>query len=277
MDSDPPAGEPTDSTESPLPHRLYAATLRCENCDADTPHRVLRMAHGIAPRSRVLSGTARCRRCGLTHTFTVASPPEVEVAVVVSEGPRSDHHRIRIPSLGRVELGALLPGAEGPVLVRRIETRSRLSVSSARPEEISTIWAARDLGAVIPVSVVEGARTWTDHLTLPRESRLSVGDPIMVRDTSVRIVALRARGRTWRRPEDAFAAQEVQRIYTRRTEIPPAGRRPWSNGRVRPSSRASSFSSSSRSRSGPGVSRTRKTPRARIASGGATHQSVSPS
>ena len=260
-----------------LSGRLFSATLRCDNCDTDTPHRVLRWTSGTTRSSGALSGTARCRRCGWVHPFAILRPPRVEVSVVVSEGPRSVHQLLLLPSTVRVEQGGRLPGSEESLFVRRIETRSRHTVSSAWPSEIATVWAARDVGAVVAVSVIEGARTRSDRLTLPRGSRLTVGDPLTVRGERLQIVGLRARGKTWRRPEDSFPAVEVTRVYTRRTEIPPAGRRLWSTGRDRPSSRTSSFSRSSRSRSGPGDKTTRTTPRARSAAGGAAHQSVSPS
>ena len=254
---------PSESSETPpLSGRLFAATLRCDNCDAETPHRVLRWISGTTRRSGALSGTARCRRCGWVHPFAILRPSSVEVAVVISDGPRSVHRRLLLPSTLRVEQGGRVPGADEPLFVRRIETRSRHSVSSARPSEIATVWATHQTGAVVPVSVIEGARTWTDRLTLPKDSRLTVGEPLSVRGQRLEIVALRARGRTWRKPEDSFPATEVTRVYTRRTERPPAGSRPWSTGRGRPSSRTSSFSRSSRSRSGPGDKRTRTTPRA---------------
>ena len=160
--------------------------------------------------------------------------------------------------------------------VQRIENRAGKSVSSARPEEVATIWATRDVGAVVPVSVVEGARTWTDRLVIPRTSRLTVGEPLLVRGHSLRIVALRARGKTWRLLQDSFPAEEVQRLYARRTDSPPAGRRPWSRDRDSPSSRARATSTSERRRSGPGERRTRTFPRARSAAGGAAVHMVSP-
>jgi uncharacterized Zn finger protein len=271
----PDAPEPAPSPG--LAGRMHSASLWCENCGEETPHRILRLAPGTSPTAKAISGTARCRKCEWTHSFTVARPVEVEVSLIISDGPTSVRRRVRIPAGNRLELAGVVPGTEEPVYVRRIETHSRHSVSSARPGEVATIWASREAGAVIPVSVVEGARTWTSRLVLPRQSRLSVGDEIRVANSSVRVVALRARGRTWRLPGDSFGAEEVQRVYTRRTDSPPAGSSDWRRSRGTPSSRASSFSRSSRSRSGPGVMRTRRSPPARSASGGATHQRVSPS
>lgn len=262
MAAENPETLPESPEPPPLSERLFAATLRCDNCDAETPHRVLRWISGTTRRSGALSGTARCRRCGWVHPFSIVRPARVEVAVVISDGPQSVHRRLLLLSTARVEKGGRIPGVDEPLYVRRIEASSGHSVSSARPSEIATVWATHQTGAAVPVSVIEGARTWTERLTLPTDSRLAVGEMLSVRGQRLEIVALRARGRTWRKPEDSFPAAEVSRVYTRRTEIPPAGRRPWSNGRVRPSSRTSSFSRSSRSRSGPGDKRTRRTPRA---------------
>jgi len=272
--SDPEPRE--DSAEAGRTPPLHSATLPCENCREETAHRILRFAPTTRAHPRSLSGTARCRKCGWTHRFTVASPSLIELSVVVSRGPSSEHRRIEVPSLERVEVGGSLPGSEEPLLVQKIDARSGHSVSSARPEEVATVWATRDVGAIVPVSVVEGATTWTDRLVLPRESRLTIGDPILVRGHRVRIVALRARGRTWRLSADGFSADEVERVYARRTETPPAGRRPWRMGRGIPRVRASSTSTSPRSRSGPGTRRARRSPRERTADGGAAIHRVSP-
>jgi len=256
--------------------RIYAATMMCENCGEETPHRILRMAPTRARAPDHISGTARCRRCEWTHRFEVITPPSVEVAEVVSDGPRSVHRRLSLPAGVRIQIGFPVPRQEDPVTVQRIDSRTGQSVLSAKAEEIATIWVTRNVGAIVPVSVVEGARTWTDRLTVPPTTRLAVGDAVSVRSTLLRIVGLRARGRTWRLPEDGFAASEVQRVYARRADSPPAGRSPWSTGRGRPTSRTSETSTSARSRSGPGVTRKRSFPRARRALGGAADQSVSP-
>jgi uncharacterized Zn finger protein len=256
--------------------RLHAATLMCENCGQETPHRILRMSPIGSAGSGHLSGTARCRQCQWTHRFDIVAPSTVEVAVVVSDGPRSTRRRISLPSNSRVELGTPVPVEAEPAEVQRIESRTGHSVSSARATEIATLWVTRHVGAVVPVSVVEGARTWTDRLNVAHTVRLAVGDTLTVRSTRLRIVGLRARGRTWRLPEDGFSADEIQRIYARRADSPPAGRSPWRTVRERPSSRARETSTSERSRSGPGDRRKRTFPRAPRADGGAADQSVSP-
>jgi len=256
--------------------RLHAATLMCENCGHETPHRILRLSSANVRGKGHLAGTARCRRCDWTHRFDIAVPPTVEVAEVVSDGARSSRRQVSLPVAARIELGGRVPGSDEAFEVHRIETRTGTSVSSARPAEIVTLWVTRNVGAHVPVSVVEGARTWTDRLTIPKSSRLTVGDSLTVRGSPLRIVALRARGRTWRLPEDGFAALEVQRVYARRTDSPPAGRRVWRSGRGSPRSRESDSSSSGRERSGPGVRRTRSLPRSRNAEGGATIHRVSP-
>lgn len=281
MTTDPSRREGDAEKSGPTASRapqVYAATLRCENCGAETPHRILRLAPVHAPGTgQHLSGTARCRTCGWTHRFVTDVPSTVEVPVVVSEGPRSTFRRLAVPGTARIVVRERLPGSDDPLEVQKIETRTGRSVSSARPDEAATIWATRDLGARVPVSVVEGARTWTDHLVAPKTSRLAVGDPLTIRGEPVRVVGLRARGRTWRVPGDSFVASEVDRIYARRTDTPPAGRRRSSVGRGTPRSRARDASIDARSRSGPGVMRTRAFPRPRKADGGAAVQRVSPS
>jgi uncharacterized Zn finger protein len=262
---------------SPEPGRLLSATLPCETCGRDTPHRILRLVSRPGAASGDLRGIARCRECRWTHPFEVVGPSSVEVTAVVSEGPRSEPRRASLPRGRRVQVGTGVPGSSDGLRIHRIETRSGRSVPEALAEEVSTLWVTRNVGAVVPVSIVEGARTRTVKNPWPPETLLEVGARIRLDRTDLFIVGLRAHGRTWRRPGDRFPAREVGRVYARRTEIPPAGRRDWSSGRGMPSSRTSSISRSDRSRSGPGVSRTRTVPRRRTASLGAAVHRRSPS
>ncbi len=276
MESDPHDERSAGSPSIGRTPRVHAALLMCENCGEETPHRILRMAPIRARSTGHLSGTARCRKCEWTHRFEFIAPSTVEVAEVVSEGPRSIHRRVALPAGEPIEVGSSVRDRDGSLTVERIDSRTGRSLHSAKPEEIGTIWLTRNVGAVVPVSVIEGARTWTDRLTVPPTSWLGVGDAVSVRSTPLRIVGLRARGRTWRLAGDGFAASEIQRVYARRADTPPAGRRAWSTGRGRPTSRTRETSTADRSPSGPGVSRKRSFPRARRAEGGAADQSVSP-
>jgi uncharacterized Zn finger protein len=118
--------------------------------------------------------------------------------------------------------------------------------------DVHTVWVTPDVGAVVKISLVEGRRTTAAKLTFPPDTVLSVGGSVEVQGRPWRIVALRANGDTWREPEDAFPARNVERVYARRTEIPPAGNNDWSRSRGSPASRANWLSRSRRSFSGPG-------------------------
>gem|GEM_PF-155225 len=267
----------SDSAPAARAPRLHAAALWCDNCGAETPHRVLRMDPTRRTGSGPVQGTARCRVCQWTHRFESRPPERVEVAQIVSEGRTSVRSRVELPAHVRIRVGSEVPGSHRPFRVRRIDTRTGERVPEALTDEVETLWVVRDEGAVVPVSIVEGRFTRATRLVVPPETVFEVGGRLKADGTPLDIVALRARGKTWRLPGDAFAAQEVQRIYGRRTDRPPAGNRDWRTGRGRPSSFESSTSRSPRSRSSPGVRRTRTSPRARTAVGGATVHRSSPS
>jgi uncharacterized Zn finger protein len=199
------------------------------------------------------------------------------VPVIVSEGPRSIRRIMALPPGAVLRLGTRIPGLDEALLPRRIDGRDGRAVLSARADEVATVWATADAGAVIRVSVIEGATTRPARLVAPPTRSFTVGDEVTVDGYRLSIVALRARGRTWRRPGDAFSAAEVQRLYGRRTATPPAGSRDWRTDRETPRSRASSSSIRGRSRSSPGVTRTRTSPRARTAASGAAVQRSRPS
>lgn len=282
--------------DAPTTARLHAAALFCDVCGRTTDHRILRVDPRAAVRPGHLGGLARCRVCRWTHPFEASRPEVCEVKVVVSEGERSRTTRIALAPSARLEVGGLLPddavpragGAERGVAslpgsgpdasfrIRRIDARSRAGAPEARAVEVETLWVAPDRAGSVAVSITGGARTRAARATVAPDVALVVGEPIEVEGRMLTIAGLRARGRTWRRPGDRFPAVEVQRVYARRTVIPPAGRSDWSRSREIPSSRASSTSRSERSRSGPGLRRNRSVPRARTAEGGATVHNVEP-
>ncbi len=197
--------------------------------------------------------------------------------VVRSDGPTSERERIALTSDRTLQVGQNLPGAGSPWRVLKIDRRDGRSSSSAPVPEIATVWTVRDRGTVVKVSVVEGRRTHAARLRVPPSTELRVGERVRVDGVSLEIAALRARGRTWHHPGAAFAAREVERLYGRRIVRPPAGRMDWRNDRESPSSFDSSTSRAARSRSSPGVRRTRTSPRARTDSGGAAVHRSTPS
>lgn len=257
--------------------QLRAASVACDNCGRETPHRVLNLDRRAYRSGFGARGVARCRECGWTHPFEVRFLSDVTVATVISDGPKSLRRETRLPSGKRVQVGSDVPGSSEPMRILRIDDREGRQVPSAVSSEIRTLWVRPDRGAILPVSVVQGRRTWSTRLTMPPDALIAVGTELRIDDTRIRVVALRVRGTNSRRVGDGFRAQEIQRVYGRRAEMPPAGRSRWSTDRATPSSRASRDSVASRSRSGPGVRKKRIVPRARMAAGGAAMRSESPS
>jgi uncharacterized Zn finger protein len=259
---------------APQASRLGTATLYCESCRAETLHRVLRLDRGTGgPRS--LAGVARCRECRWTHRFVSVQGATAPVVVVLSHGSRSERRAVEIEASAEVRVGGRLPGFEPGSVVRRIDLRAGGGRDVALAHEVGTVWAVAEGARTVRLAVMSGSRSTTERLAAPPGARFAVGEIVRARSGPVTVVGLRARSRTWRRPGDAFPAEEVGVVYGRRTEIPPAGRRDWSRGRGTPSSRANSISAAARSRSSPGRRRKRTVPRARTADGGATERNSS--
>ncbi len=257
--------------------RLASASIYCERCGTETPHRVFRLRPVGRGPTRGVEGVARCRTCRWTHPFEQRPEPRVEVAAIVSRRSNSTRHRVFVPPDAVIELGGNLEVGRESLIVRRIERRDGHTVGRGRAETVATVWGTLASDRAVPVSLVEGARTVPAEVELEPNRGLSVGDRLRVAGLSVEVVALRARGHTWRRSGDRFAATEIERVYARRTEIPPAGRSDWRSGRGTPRSRTSVSSVRPRSRSSPGVSKTRTSPRARTAGGGAAVHRSRPS
>jgi uncharacterized Zn finger protein len=240
--------EPSGRTAPP---GVHAATIYCEVCGEETPHRIL---HLDPAQRRVVSGLARCRTCRTTHPFRTRAPAMHELFEIVSDGAASTRLLVKVAGHESLTLGERMPGRDVPAVIHKIDRRDGRSVRTATARDVRTVWVTPDVGAVVKVSMVDGRRTTSARLTLPPETILTVGGPIRVDDRIWHIAALRAKGKTWRHPEDSFAAQYVERLYARRNERPPEGNRDWSRSRERPVARLSSTSRSSRSRSGPGES-----------------------
>lgn len=230
--------------------RVHSAALYCEVCGEDTVHRIL---HLDSERGPVVRGVARCRTCRTTHPFEAAPEARTPIFVIRSDGTESTRSQVSVPSGARLTVGERLPGAAPPVRIHKVDRSDGRSVREAEARRVRTVWVTPDEGAVVHVSLVEGRRTGSTRLVLPPDTILRVGEAIPVDGRRWYIVGLRARGHTWRRPDDAFPAREVDRVYTRRAAMPPAGSQDWSRSRATPISRESSTSRSARSRSGPGV------------------------
>jgi uncharacterized Zn finger protein len=257
---------------APTAGALGTATLFCDSCGRETVHRVLRLDRGPA-RPRAVAGVARCRECRWTHRFVSSTPATVRLGLVVSRGGTSERHAAEVDPSAVLRVGERLPGSA--VVVRRIDRADGAPVPSALAREARTVWAVEEGPPTVRLAIVAGARSSTQRVPAAPGLRLTVGEAFPAAGGPVTIVALRARHRTWRRPGDAFRAEEVSVVYGRRTVSPPAGRRPWRADRGTPSSRARSISASFRPRSSPGRRRKRTAPRARIADGGATERNSS--
>ncbi len=273
-------GTAPEGAETPprraLPPRLHAAQILCDTCGRPTLHRIVRWNQRVSGGAGAGSGLARCRECGWTHAFEVRPPAEVEVDLIVSRGASSERSRQRFPASTRIAVGAALPGSEPALEVRKIESAQGRSVGAALVSETRTVWAVPESEPRLPVSIVEGSRTRSVRWPFDRDAFVGVGDRLVVDAQPLEVVAVRARGRTWRVLGDRFAVLEIQRIYGRRTVSPPAGRSDWRRVRGTPNSWTSSTSRAPRSRSSPGARSARTAPWRRNASGGATVHRVSP-
>jgi uncharacterized Zn finger protein len=223
-------------------------------CGKETPHRILHVEPSRPDGA--FEGVARCQECRWTHRFRSVERPMVAVRAVYSEGARSEARTLRLPAGTRLAAGRPLPRPEeSGDLVRRIDGPGGRALREAQVEEVATLWLSPDPGRSIAVSIVEGRTTRAVRWRSRPEEPVPVGGTLTIDGQELRVVGIRARGRTWKVPGDAFLPAEIVRVYARRTLSPPEGRSAWRRERESPSSRASSISRSARSRSSPGVRR----------------------
>ncbi len=256
---------------------LHSADIFCEVCGRTTPHRILRLEGGALPGAGgTVQGTARCRECRLTHPFRAEPARHVALRLVVSDGPRSVASTVEIPAGRVLRVGSNLPESDPPQRILRMDTPTGQRRREAPVDDLATVWVSASTGLWVPVSIVEGRRTHAARVTAGLDQVFEIGTSLMVEGRTYTIAAMRADGTTWHDLGRAFPGRALQRLYVRRMETPPAGRRDWTNDREMPRERASSTSTFGRSRSSPGPTRTRSRPRARRASGGAADHRLSP-
>ena len=154
---------------------------------------------------------------------------------------------MELPSDLELRLGGQVPGAAEDLEIRALDTIDGRRVPRAAAGSIATVWASIKGEPTVPVSIIWGARTRSVQIPLAPDEELSVGDALEADRIALTIVALRSRGRTYRRVGDRFRAAEIERVYGRRMDRPPLGRSAWSRDRGTESSRASSTSRSDRS------------------------------
>ncbi len=259
------------------PRAVHSAEIFCETCQRPTTHRVLRLDPPATKGAiGTIQGVARCRECRLTHRFRTESPRPIDIDLILSEGARSTRKRIQLARRTRLSVEAEVPDLEERYRILRIDTRAGPRSQSAWSEDVATLWVTNEIGALVPVAIVEGRRTRSLRVQFPPETRLAVAGAVEIEDREYEVSAVRARGHTWRDLGDGFAAREVVRLYVRRTLTPPAGSKAWSREREIPSSDERAISTSGRSRSSPGTIRTLTRPPNRRAAGGAAHQSSAP-
>ena len=249
---------------------LGSASIFCDVCAETTPHRILDLDRRRPGPSASVSGLARCRRCRFTHRFADLPPKLPVLRVIDSDGPRSASRRVPWTGAPIVAIGDRWTEADRTVVVRRIERRSGDSPQSANVADIATLWVSSGSDPSVPLSIIVGRHTSSARLPTEPDRLFGIGDQIDWPGGPLTVTAFRARARTWSRAGDRFPAREIERLYARRATTPPAGKSDWSSDRSIPSSRASSTSTRERSRSSPGASRYRRTPRVRSARGGAT-------
>jgi uncharacterized Zn finger protein len=260
--------EPPD----PAGTHIASAQIYCDGCRRETAHRVLRVLPARR-QSGAVRGIARCRECRLTHPFESLPEATVPVNLVVSEHDLSTRSSVPLPRHRRLLVGSGLPSMDPSLRVRRIDLRNGARAPDARTEEIATIWATREAPPSVKVSIVIGRLTRATRLPYAPGTRFEVGTQVLVENRPLWITAVRARGHTWRMRGDVFPAEDVERIYVRRTEMPPAGSRDWSTERDTPRDSARDRSTVARSRSSPGRRTARTSPRDRTAdSGAAVHR-----
>ncbi len=188
-----------------------ALVLKCDECGAEGPHRVLRGR--VAGKDEVVfEGVVKCSACGAVRTVVRREPRPVEVPLIVSWMAESVRQTIEMGPEETVRVGEEIPLDDGRVRVTAIESKGR-RVQSATASEADTIWAKRADKVWVPFSVNMGNRTVPRRVLAAPDEEFVVGDIVDLGKERAVVHRIRTAHRTI--GHGSATADEIVRVYGR--------------------------------------------------------------
>ncbi|OGS50529.1 MAG: hypothetical protein A3K65_02995 [Euryarchaeota archaeon RBG_16_68_12] len=188
-----------------------ALVLKCEECGAEVPHRVLRGR--VAGKDEVVfEGGVKCSACGAGRAITRREPRPIEVPLIVSWMANSARQTIEMGPEETVAVDEEIPLADGKVRITAIESKGR-RVQKAKASEVDTIWAKRADKVWVPFSVNMGNRTVPRRVLAAPDEEFEVGDIVDLGKERAVVHRIRTAHRTIN--QGSVTADEIVRLYGR--------------------------------------------------------------
>lgn len=206
----------------------------CPACapEAETTHEILKPDD---------DATVRCLVCGHVHKVSMEPTRRADVRVVISSGGESTRTTAEVPRSETLAVGEefVAETPEGPVGARitSLELQDGARAERATTADVRTIWtrAVDNVGVPTTIHPADGTReaTVSETVYMPGDQELIVGESLPHAEDELTIERLILRDDAigegpdvLERRDDAAAAKDVKRVFTRR-EPEDDWRSPW--------------------------------------------------
>ncbi len=186
--------------------------LICPVCETETPHKILKGEVGTSGKEITIDGTVRCDECGHTRHKTIREKTAIDVPVIISWKKETNKSSISLLPEEWVHVDDELLIDGGRTKVTAIETEQR-RVSSAKAEDIITIWTKKYDKTLVKVAVHKGRNTISRTLEVPPEEEFYVNDPIQVGRYDAVIQRIKTTKGVVKR--GSAKADDISRIYVK--------------------------------------------------------------
>ncbi|MCL1904741.1 MAG: hypothetical protein FWG19_01280 [Methanomassiliicoccaceae archaeon] len=188
-----------------VPDEIY---FECPDCDDITVHEVLKGKMG----KNSMDATLKCNECSLVRTTTVHFAKEIEVKVIISDGPESVSMTMTVEDDDLLKVGDEFNMDDGRLLkISSLELPRGRRVKSARATEITTIWAV-DFDLInVKVSINDDRTTYSKIIQSSPDEEFTIGNILSFDDMDCLIHSIKITGKMLRR--GSAEARDITRIY----------------------------------------------------------------
>ncbi|MCL1983951.1 MAG: hypothetical protein FWG58_00965 [Methanomassiliicoccaceae archaeon] len=188
-----------------VPAEVY---FECPDCDDITLHEVLKGKMG----KNSMDATLKCTECSLIRTTTVHFAKEIEIKVIISDGPESISMLMTAEDDDLLKVGDEFNMDDGRLLkISSLELSGGRRVKSARATEITTVWAIDFELINVKVSINDDRTTHSKMIQSSPDEEFTIGNILSFDDMDCLIHSIKIKGKMLRR--GSAEARDITRIY----------------------------------------------------------------
>ncbi len=153
--------------------------LICPICDEETIHKILKGEFRSSQDEVIIDGVVKCKECGHTRKKIIREKTAIDVPLIISWKKETWKTNVSLLPEEWVHVDDELLADNYRTKITAIETEER-RVTSAKAEDIITIWTKKFDKTLVKVAIHKGRNTTSYTLEVPPEEEFYVNDPIQV-------------------------------------------------------------------------------------------------